>query len=734
MALKTPTEGDDGKIKLPRVGPGMNRIAPKITRVEKNIPLGQDDSPEGKQKADDQKLLSRIRKRFTYAIGCETENRQAALNDLKFESGEQQWDASVVAQRNFDNRPCLTINKIPTFVHWITNDLRQNRPAINISPIGDRGDPEAAKMYMGMIRAIERECHADIAYDTATHNAVANGFGFFRLMTEWDGPDTFSQVIVIKRIRNPFTVYLDPNAQEPEGADARWGFVTENMPRDEFEDMYPGADPMSFNQQGVGEKLAEWISEKTIRVAEYFELKNENRTLVALSNGFTGWKDGLSDEVKDQIASGKLEIEQERESAETTCMWYKVTAVEVLEEKRIPGHFIPIVRIVGDEYDIEGKVKYQGVIRNAKDPQRLYNYLATTEIELVMLQPKAPWVMEEGQIEGHEDEWQQANVKQFSVLQYKGTNINGTPAPPPQRQAFAGSPEGVVNAKVAAAQDMMATTGIRFDSTMNERLMDESGKAIKELKASSELGSFHYGDNVARALRHAGRIMIDWIPEIYDTKRTLVILREDDSEEKIQIDPNAQKPYQEVTQQMGAGQSPKKTKIFNPTIGKYGITVTIGPNAATKRIEATQGMLTFATAFPHSAPMIADLVAKNQDWPGAAEIATRLAKALPPQLLTPDQKDIPPQVQAVMQAMDMQIKQLVQQLTVAMQKLHDKSGDQQIKIQKAQQDFEAKMAAIVQKAESSYNKDVGTHLKQLGDHVKTLHEAITSPPKVAEDN
>jgi Phage P22-like portal protein len=691
MAFDPQRPKPDGKLRLPRTDGGMNKLAPSEGHRgedEKTV-LGEKEA----DKSDHLKIIERARKRFDRANQAENTNRKDALEDLKFEAGDQ-WPADVQAQRNADKRPCLTINKCKTFVHQITNDLRQNRPTINVSPVGDKGDVEVAKMYRGLIRAIERDSRADIAYDTAAFNAVSNGWGYFRILTKFEQPDSFDQIICVQRIRNPFTVYLDPDHQEPDGSDAKWAFVSEMIPRNEFEETYPDADPVAFDQAGVGENMRAWMTTDAVRIAEYFELSHEKRTLVALSNGHVGWEDELSDDVAQQIADKRIEVLRTREADQNKVTWYKLTVKEILEEKEWPSRWIPLVKVIGDEIDIEGKVKYSGIIRDAKDPQRMINYWRTLETELIALAPKAPWIMEEGQVEGHETQWKQANVKSYPYLLYKGTNVGGKQAPPPQRQAFAGVPQGVAYATQAAAQDMMATTGIRFDATINERMVDESGKAIRELRRSGDFGAFHYVDNLSRSLKHAGDIFIDLIPKIYDTKRIITILREDDTEEMVQIDPHAQLPYQEGR---NAQRSNKILKIYNPTSGQYGVTVTIGPSYATKRIEASENMMNFAKAMPQTAMLIADLIAKNQDWPGADEMAARLAKAVPPQLLTPDQKDVPPQIQAFIQALQTHIQQLGMQLQQAMAALNDKTADRAQRQDEIDKAYSAKITATEEK-------------------------------------
>lgn len=1028
---------DTAKIAPAAPPPGANKLAPKQGRPDDK---GGTNPPENvntkKNKKKDiereQKILATMMKRFDRCIQAEGSNRKAMVEDGKFLAGEQ-WDPKVLQTREADSRPALTINKLPTFVHQVTNAMREERPTINVNPVGDKSDPEVAKMYRGLIRHIERASAAEIAYDTGFENCVAKGLGFWRVITEYEGPNTFQQCIRIQRIRNIFTVYLDPDRMEPDGSDSRFGFITDMIPRHEFEETWPNADPVSFELSGQGDKFKEWTSKESVRIAEYFDIVHEKRTLVLLSNGHEGWEDELADEVKGMIAAGTIEIKRKRESQVPSVKWYKATAKEILEEADWIGKSIPIVQINGDEFDIEGRVSYAGIVRFSKDAQKMYNFwrclsldtplptpsgwttmgavetgdtlfdengkpckvlgtspihvhrdcyevvfddgskivadanhlwkiedrgirktsnwdwhtkIVTTtdlkpgkhfiytakpleidepelpihpyflgawlgdgnsaepricagdkdidemrehlsgfglklghigrapgkigafgvlglrhefvklrllgnkhipkaylrasreqremllqgmmdtdgsvtsktrhcsytttstaiaegltellrtlgikaistvrsrearmfpggnvcqvqdcwqfsfscgpddnvfrlrrkvrslksggprhirrtkrfairevnrvlsvpvkcvkvdspshlflagesmvpthntkETEAIALAPNAPWVVEEGQIEGHEADWKAANRKPIAVLQYKGVAIAGSAAPPPQRQAFAGVPQGIVQAAQGAAQDMMATTGIRFDATSQDALYDESGRALREHRRTGDIGSFHFTDNLARGLKYTGEILIDIIPKVYDTKRVLTILRDDDSEERIVLDPDAGKPMGETKDP----QTKKVMKVFNPTIGKFGVTVTIGPSYATKRVESAESMMDFIRAMPQTGEMLSDLVAKNQDWPGAPEMATRLAKVIAmkfPGVMQPDMKDVTPQVQAVLSQMQQQLQKAGVERQQMIKALTDRQADRALEKEKIDKDFEAKLTKI----------------------------------------
>lgn len=713
---------NDGKIGMPSITASMNKLPPTNESGGKGSKDDKANTRLGMTKEKSQEVLDRARKRMDRAIQAEGDNRKAAQDDDKFYAG-QQWPAEIMAQRSFDQRPCLTINKLPTLVKQVTNDVRQNRPDINVSPVGDKSDPEGAKMFAGIIRHIERKSQADIAYDTAFEQTARGGFGFWRIMTEYEKPNSLNQVLSIKRIRNRFTVYMDPACQEPDGADMDWCFVTEMMTREEFKENYPDADPMPWTVAGVGDTYkSNWITKDEIRVAEYYEFENEKRTYVMLSNGSEGWEGELEPSLFDQF-----EVVAERESDCRKIRWYKLTAVEILEDRDVLGRWIPVVRTVGDEIDLEGKPMWVGIVRNAKDPQRAYNYWSTSFTEAVALAPKAPWLLAEGQDEGYEQQFKNANTRPQAVLRYKPVTIDNQLAPPPQRLSMGEVPQGIQTGLMNAGQDMMATTGIRFDGTIKDKVYDESGRALRELRRFGDLGSFHLVDNLARALRHTGEILVDLIPLIYERKQVVTILRQNGEEERIMLDPNHGQAVGQMKQDNG-----KDILIFNPKFGEYGVTVTIGPSYATKRIEAAESMMDFlravAPAVPQAASAVMDLIARNSDWPGSEDFAVRLSKVvaeLHPGILTPNMKDVPPEVQAVISGLMRKLQEQQQQQVVLTKALTERQTEFALQHEKIQKDFEKALLQIAQKADQAQMQAEAHAGSQMQDLVKAVMQMQT---------
>src|SRR4051812_21825478 len=195
-----------------------------------------------KKTRDLDSFLTTMRSRYKLAEEALSEVHAAALEDWQFRlGGEGQWDPTVLAQRKADGRPAYTINRIPEFLRQVTGQQKRQRPAIQIAPIGDGADTETAEIIQGVTRHIERQSAADEAYDTAFDHAMTGGFGYFRILSDYvdDGHD---QEIFIRREPNAFAHYPDPRCKELDYSDARYWFVIDDIPVEDFKADYPDSE------------------------------------------------------------------------------------------------------------------------------------------------------------------------------------------------------------------------------------------------------------------------------------------------------------------------------------------------------------------------------------------------------------------------------------------------------------------------------------------------------------
>lgn len=593
-------------------------------------------------------IIAECREALKLAEAAESNNRARALAALEFGAGKQ-WPTEIEAQRALQNRPCLTINKTDALVRQVVNNMRQQRPRMVCHPVADGADQERAEIIQGYLRHIEVNSSADVAYDTAGEFAVRMGWGYIRVATRYLREDSFDQDIYIDAVMNPFSVYFDPASELPDGSDAEWCVVSELMSKKEFKRKYPRRVPTSWPTESSGDDMHGWANDTEVRIAEYWKVERVPDTLVIMSNGWSGFKSKLDPAA---IETLQLTVVKERESYRRRVRCWKLTAFDVLEEYEWAGRYIPIVPVYGVAMNLNGKVDRYGMIKNLMDPARMYNFWRTSEAELVALAPKAPWVMAEGQDEGYETEWRTANQVPYSVLKYKPQTFkDGTAVPPPQRQPPAQIPEANVNAAIGAGEDLKAVAGI-FDPSTGQREHDPSGIALQRHQQASENSNYHFYDNLTRSMCHIGRICVDLMPHIVDTQRVLRIIGEDGEASTVTVN---EKQFDEL----GA-----IAKVLNDvTVGTYDVVMDTGPGYNTKRLEAADSMLKLlGTPLGEKIAQLADdIVIRHFDWPGARELADRLAAANP--LAQAEAiKDLPPEAQGIVKQLQGQVQQLQQAL------------------------------------------------------------------------
>jgi len=615
------------------------------------------------QAIDNDPRIADAIKFLQFANEADQNNRSEALEDLKFAAGDQ-WPVEIQNSRVLEARPCLTVNKVDAYCRQITNQMRQQRPRIKVHGMNNESDARMAEILQGICRHIENHSDADQAYDKAGDFAVRMGWGYWRVTTDYVRDDSFDQEIYIKAIDNPFTVYFDPNSVMPDGSDAETVLITTVVSKDNFRKMYPDAETeQGFTMRGTGDTNPEWVMKEDIRIAEYFYTERKATKVHLLSDGSSVKSDDLPPQ--DVLDAAGITIVETRNSFEKKIKWCKLTSMEVLEEGEWAGKYIPIVPVFGQETVVENKKKKFGIVRMAKDPQRMYNFWQTSLTESVALAPKAKWLLAEGQDEGHENEWAMANIKSMPVLRYKQKDIDGQPAPPPQRLQPEPPPVGIMAAAQAMTTDLMQVVGIFDPSQLPQGNI--SGKALQGQQQQVDMTNFHYYDNLTRSIRQTGRIILDLVPHIYDRERVLRIIGDDGKPEILTINQYGQ-------DEEGI------TKILNDvTVGEYDVVMDTGPGYNSKRQEAVESMMALFAADPSLIQQAGDLLVRNMDFPGAETIADRLA-VNNPLAKVDDKSKVPPRVQMQLQqlqAQNQQSQQAIQQLQMVIQQRQDIEGVKQ---------------------------------------------------------
>ncbi len=591
--------------------------------------------------------------RFRLCCEAEQANRSEGREDLEMIAGRGHWPDNIQREREQDGRPVVTVNRLPSFVDQVVNDSRLNKVSINVKPYSGGATQEIAEILGGIIRNIENESNAEAAYQTALDGAVQNGFGYIRVVTSYCDETTFDQEIKIKRVKNPMTVYLDPVADEVDARDARFGFVTEMISEEEYKVRYPRKDPPApIDDESVD--ITWFGTEHRVRVAEYWVKRPVQKRLYLLSDGRTVNGDDY-DKVKDDMMAEYEELMQQREVIASQMALEgqqappppepppSVEKERVVDTHRVEhylidgnkiiegptpwlGKYIPIAPVWGKELIIDNERILKSLIRDAKDPQRLYNYFRAASAETVALAPKAPWVVAEGQIDGYEDDWDNANRKNISRLTYRAVpNV-----PPPQRQVVTQTALGEITETNIASDEIKVTTSLH-NASLGMQGNEVSGRAIEARMREGDVANYTFHDNRNRAVKFIGDILVDLIPRVYDTARLVPVMTEDEQDMEVLVN--------QVIRDAATGE---EVVINDLTQGRYKVVVTAGPSFTTQRVEAAQSMLDFIRVAPDAATMMIDLVAENMDWPGASKIAKRMRKFVAQQFPGIDQEG-PPQ-------------------------------------------------------------------------------------------
>lgn len=574
---------------------------------------------------DNDKLLNIMRKRFNLTIDADREERKLSIEDQKFVlGGDNQWDAEAKAARA--GRPMLTINKQPKFIRQVTGDQRQNRPAIKVRPVDSEADPQIAKILEGHIKNIEYNSNAAMAYDIAFKQAASGGYpGFWRIATEYCEDDTFDQDIMILPVHNQYTVYCDPKTiLDVYNGKLEWAFIVETMSEDEFKLQFKDKIGAEW-EQGTGEEFEQWYLDNSVRVAEYFYREPVKRKLIQIETGevyeFEKVKNFVQEVQGQKVlitpdGQQAIRIIRERTADSHKIKWVKVSGREILEGPADwAGKYIPIVPVFGDTWVIEGKVHYKSVIRDAKDSNKVYNYCVSQNMELTALAPKVPYKLTPAQIKGHEQQWNNANVSPRPYLLY---NPDPQTSGAPTRETGPQPNNAYIQMALQATDDMKDTTGL-YDASLGQRSNEQSGRAIIARQREGDTGTFEFIDNLTRAIQYTGKILVDLIPKIYDTERTLRVLGYDDTPQHVQVN-------KEITGPQG-----ERVIINDLTTGKYDTMATAGPSFTTQRLENSDAIQSMIQAAPNLAPVLIPRWVKLMDWPDAQEVADEVTQFMQPQ-------------------------------------------------------------------------------------------------------
>jgi hypothetical protein len=641
------------------------------------------------------------------------------------------WPDQDRMKRDADNRLTLSIDKLSQYVHQVINESRQNRPTIKVRPVDSGSDVQTAEIFDGLCRHIQNRSNADTCYDIALECANVGGFGFLELTHDYANNDSYEQEIGFVPVNNPLQVFFGPHKQ-PDGSDVKEVFVTEDIPIDEFKDKYPDVDVSDWDTDG--QKYGDWVGEK-VRVAKRWRVVKKDRLVHFFEDGTVCTDDEYQRALKEGVICPPI-LKSKNIPKEVVMCSVLCGSGYIDEEVETIWKWIPVIPVWANIQNVDGEVRHVSMIHNVKDAQLLYDYSRSAFAERVGQTPEAPWIAAAGQVEEYLDEWNGKN--RVRIQRYDPIDVNGTALPAPNRQSPSDIPMGFAKDAEISEMDIRSGLGM-YQAIVGQRGNATSGIQEGLQQKKGEVATFHYQDNLARAIRHAGRIIVNAAPKVYDTKRVIRILGVDGSADMVQIDPrlpNASNKIGHMT-------------IYNLNAGTYDVDVTVGPNFTTRRQEAAAGMAMLVQTNPAMWQTHGDLIAKSQDWPDADAFAKRSKLLLPPAIqqaeLAQDsaQGKQDPKIAAVMAQAKAMVEQSNQQLQQASQQLQEKAAElakEEQAVNAAKNDVEKNLMQVQYEKNLIAAKDAFT--KQLvqaqemaadAQQKATLTQALAKVEKVSSD-
>ncbi len=647
----------------------------------------------------------------TFASEFWSKQRKREDEDLAFQVPELQWTdeakkrfaGSSVNGVTSPPRPMLSISKIDQPIQLVLNQERQAHLGVQIHPLDEQADDDTAEVLQDLYRGIERESFAELARTWGYERGVKAGLGNYRIIAEFadevtEGPGIHDQKIVIKRVLDQRCTLFDPFAQEPDWSDGQRALVYDMVPFDTYKRLYPKSKLADFNALDFEEMTAlgeGWASgedsSRAVRVADSYYITYEEQTL---------------------SFGGKSRLYQK-----PVVNWCKVNGIEVLEETIVPGKYIPLIPVIGQELQpFDGERRFFGIIARAKDPQRLLNIEVSNAVNKDALSARTQWLVAEGQMEGYEHFYEMSATHNLVALPYKPTSHQGNLVGPPQRMLE--SPDLSSSLLlIAQANDYIQATTATYDPSLGKQAKgNKPAKAILAEQQQSEQGNSNYLDNLARAMRHEARVILGMIPAIYDRPGRIVRgVDGEDNEREVMlnqpyyVDPKTQRPVGlKEGQQPPAGANGKPAKVLHYDLkkGTYGVNVSIGKSHRSRMEAGADGLGQVLQAAPELMPILGPTWLNFQDWPGAKEAADLLKKMQPPQLQKSGDGEQPSTEE--LQAQNDQLKQMIeaakQEMDAMRQALETKQIEQQGKIAAEQAKGQTTAQIEAMKAEHDADK------------------------------
>jgi len=614
--------------------------------------------------------------------------REEAQADMRAISPEGPWSPEDRAEREAKGRPCIHLDQLNQYLNQTIGNVRKNKRAVKATPKGDGANDQDAKKRSSVIMGIEERSKAQPVYLNAFESMLERSYGFAVIRTEYKDDSSFDQEILIKPILNPDTVLISPFYKQPDASDVPDGFILDRILKSEFKRKYPNARMTDFQGEAMGEEgVSDWITDKYVQEGEYWKIEHDlsKLLLVRTENGLVPMP------LKVYEDGGKVgEVAREREIRVPRVMQYMTNGLEILDEVEWKGSRIPIISCLGPErWTTKGgtaKRQLLSMVRFARDPQMLFDYLTSGEAEVAKKVPKVPFIGAKGQFESDKEAWEECTDIPHAFLQYDAiTDATGqnTLPPPTFTQYSPGFQEWEV-AKDSAGRAIQSSMGISPLPTAAARRNEKSGVALERIDDMEALGTFQFVDRYENCFLHnMGWQLNELITPILDTEREMPIALPDGKRDLLHMVGNTSHPIAEDGSYsvQGADGEDLPEDHLHTGKGEFDVTISAGPSEASEREEqgefVDQLIENMQNLPPAGTPQAKVLALGIRMRPNLGPIGQQIADVFDP----PDPSNLPPAAQAVVSQLQGQLQQLQQENATL---LADRAGrvlEQQTKIE-----------------------------------------------------
>lgn len=624
--------------------------------------------------------------------------RRREKEDLEFQVAdpEHHWteearksrQAQTINGQQIPGQPMLAMPVLDQPIQLVLNQERAAHLAVNVHPLSEDADDDTAEVYGDLYRTIQRDSGAGMVRSWAFNRGVKAGRGAYRIITEPDPSGKLGDLrIALKRILFQESARWDPFAQEPDFSDADWCMVSTWVPWARLKRQHPKAKIASYTDGEfveMSQSIPAWIRDgnkgKACLVVEFFRKE---------------WAEG------------------EGADESYTIHWYKLTCTDVLDQEEMDCRDLPLVPTIGNELiPFDDERRWEGIIRPNKDAARLVDYAGSNAISIAALEPRAPWILAEGQDEGFELEYQLSGVRNFPVIHYVPKTLGGSAVPPPSRTQVDVSRLGPSMQLLQMGQQFVHGGTGAFEAALGQAAPNAKTKGgTLALQQQHDQGNSHWLDNqVEITLACEARIILNWIPYVYDRPGRIVnAVTVENKTRAIMLNqpfvmgpdkrpiaaPRAQAP-ESPQQQPGAVlglQQPAQPKVkhYDLKKGRYGIVATAGKSYKSRVEEGSDRLGQLLQADPALMPILGPNWMHFQDFPGKQEAEDILLKWRDQQFPWLADEDEQPNATMQLQQAKMQLQKIQEQLQQASEMIRTDAAKQQATVAKAKLDADTKL-------------------------------------------